>query len=1037
MNLPTLSLRRPVFITCLVILLLTLGYISLQKLPVNLFPDVTFPVVLINTTYEGAGPEEVETSVSKIIEDEINNISGIKTLSSSNTEGRSQVVVEFTSDTDIKSAQQEVRDRISSVRAKLPKEVKDPSIKYIDPADKPVAILALTSELPKTQLADLAKNTIKIKLEQINQVGMVEALGNNDREIHVDLDRHKLYQHDISASYVAKRIGEAGQDVPVGKIDQGMKEKIFSAQGEYKTLEDIGAVIVNFLGNERPITVADLGNISDSAVDITSKTYVNGQPALILMLYRQSGANTVEVLEKVKKKIDDINSALKNNHLPANLSIVRDGAKMIRANVDNVMESIFVGITLTVIVVYLFLGSIRSTLITSLALPTSLLGSFWLMHLAGFSINTMSLLALSLAVGLLVDDAIVVRENIYRHIQMGQDAHHAALDGTQEVLLAVIATSLTVVAVFGPIGFLHGVVGSFFREFGLTVCFAMIISLFDAITIAPMLSAYIGLGRPEKHNKLIAIFQKFQTFLEYCYEKTLKVIVMRHPLLILLSAALIFAASIYAVRYVPKTFLPPQDSGEFVLSLELPPGANLKAMDEMAHRVGETIRTYPEIATLVSIVGAHNEPNKAQFFINMVPSQERSLSTMQLRQKLRQELKQFKGVKIVTKDVDLVGGGERAFNLMLTGDDLEALKTTSFKIYDILKQNKGLVDPEISYQSGKPEMKIIPERTKLKQFGVSSATLGEELRTAIEGTVPAVLRQHGQEYDIRVRLQENQRDLEKSFNATLIPNMNNVLVRLSDVAKARQSLAPVSITRKDRARYIQIAADIAPNGPGIGGIINETKQLLETKLTLPPGITYSFQGQAESYNELTHNMAIAIGLGILFIYLVLASLYESFLTPFTIMLVLPLAACGAFFALLITHHALDVFSMIGCVLLFGIATKNSILLVDYTRQLTLQGISLEQAIVQAGLTRLRPILMTTIALIAGMLPIAIGLNEVSKQRTSMGIAVIGGLISSTLLTLVVVPAAYAYLQRLKLWVKSISLSKKYPTLIPNQPQNEA
>lgn len=1037
MNLSELSIKRPVFITCLIILLLTVGLISLKKLPVDLFPDVTFPVIFINTVYPGASPEEVETLVSKVIEDEVNNIPGIKQLSSENTESRSQVVAEFTPETDIKYAEQQIRDKISAVKNKLPNDVEDSVIRKIDPADKPILILSLKSPLSKVQLYEIADKTIKPKLEQINQVGMVEILGSNGREIHVDLDRNKLREHGLSAIDVSNKIAAAGQNVPIGKIDQGNKEKLFRSLGEYSDLATIGNIVTHFVGNDVPVTVAELGKVTDSEVENQSKTYVDGQPSLILMLYRQTGTNTIQVADNVKKKLKQINTDFKTQNIPVELSVVRDGAKMIQANVKDVEESILIGIALTIIVVYLFLGSGRSTFITGLALPTSLIGSFLLMHLAGFSINTMSLLALSLAVGLLVDDAIVVRENIYRHGENGKNPINAAIDGTKEVLLAVVATTLTVIAVFGPIGFLHGIVGSFFKEFGLTVCFAMLISLFDALTIAPMLSAYIGLGkRAKKQNKILANFQKFQTELEHKYERVLRVI-LRYPITTLLSALFIFAISIFAAKYVPKTFVPAQDSGEFVVALELPPGATLTSMDEITHKIDTQIRSNPEIATAVAIVGSRGAANKSQFFINMVPSNLRKINTSQFKDKLRNELKQFKGVKIVVRDVDLVGGGERPFNLNIKGSNLEDLKVTSFKVFEALKQQKGLLDPEISYKPGKPEMKIIPDQTKLQQLGVLTSTLGKELRTQIEGATPAVYRENGQQYDIRVRLQSDQRDLEQNFNETLIPNMNNLLVRLSDVAKPVQSLAPATISRKDRVRYIQISGDIAPNGPGMGGVMSNIKKLFETQIKLPPGISYSFQGQAESFTELINNMIVAVGLGILFIYLVLASLYESFITPLTIMLVLPLAACGAFFALLITRHSLDIFSMIGCILLFGIATKNSILLVDYTKQLTQQGVPREQAIIQAGLTRLRPILMTTIALIAGMLPIAIGLNEASKQRTSMGIAVIGGLISSTILTLVVVPAAYSYIERFRLWCRRSLSRHRHKNEALNEAENSA
>jgi HAE1 family hydrophobic/amphiphilic exporter-1 len=1044
MSLAELSIKRPVFITCLVILFIAIGWISLRKMPVNLFPDVAFPVVMVNTAYPGAGPEEIASLVSKPLEDQLSTIPGIKRLGSQNVEGSSHIHIEFESGTDIKYAEQQVRDKVSSARPKLPSDIKEPVIKRIDPSDQAIVILALKSKLSGLQAYEIADKNIRSKLEQVSQVGMVEILGGHTREIRVELDRKKLEKYDISATTVANRIATAGQNLPAGKVEQGQSEKVFRTLGQFKSIDDIGSVVINFFGNEVPVTVKSLGRIVDTWADESSKTYVNGKPSLLLMVYRQSGANTIAVADAIKKKVQKINSELKDANLLAQLEVVRDDSNAIRVNVADVEESIMVGILLTIIVVFLFLGSLRSTFITALALPTSLIGSFFLMYLAGFSINTMSLLALSLAVGLLIDDAIVVRENIFRYNEQGKDSIQAAILGTKEVLLAVVAASLCVIAVFVPIGFLKGVVGGFFKEFGLTVSFAMAISLFEAITVAPMLSAYIGNHRTHQGSRsrlwdksvgrILQLFNKLQNNLEVVYEKILRW-TLRFPIITLLSAVLIFVLSIVAIKYVPKTFVPSSDNGEFMVSLELPPGMNLQTTNTITQEIDTTLRSNAEIATSVAIVGGmRGDSNAAVFFVTMVPSSQRTVTTTEFKQHVRQQVRKFTTGKIVIKDIDVIGGGQRPFNLNITGADAEQLKVVAFKAYEILKKYRGLTDPEISYKPGKPEMQIIPDKARVQALGISPTSLGQELRTQVEGSVPAVFRENGEEYDIRVRLQDDQRDLEKDFAQILVPNMNNALVRLSDVAKPLLSQGPTTITRQNRLPYIQISGDIAPDGPGMGGVMQDIHKMFREQIKLPAGISYKFTGQAENFSELNSNMVTAIGFGILFIYLVLASLYESFIIPFTIMLVFPLAACGAFFALALTQHSLDIFSMIGCVLLFGIATKNSILLVDYTQQLIAQGLSRHEAIVKAGRTRLRPILMTTIALIAGTLPVAIGLNEASRQRTSMGVAVIGGLISSTVLTLVVVPAAYSYIERFREWsirlIKKLIQSKNYQPVHP-------
>lgn len=1021
-----LSIKRPVFITCLFVLILIAGFISLKSLPVDLFPDVTFPIVMVQTPYSGAGPSEIETLVTKPLEDELASVSGIKNLNSISQEGVSTVIVEFNLKVDIKYAEQQVRDRVAKVKNKLPDDAKESIIRRVDPADQPIVMVALESTLPPAELFDLADQVVKSRFEQIDQVGLVDILGGRKREIRVELDLKKISDFEVSATAIRNSLGASGKNVPVGKVDKGDITNVIRTLGEYKDLQEIRRIPVNYQNFTRPVTVGDIGTVTDTLQDEASRTYVNGKSGLLLQIYRQSGANTVAVADNIKKKIELINLEIKDKGI---LRLVQDGAKPIRANVADVKETIIIGIILTIIVVFFFLSSLRSTFITSLALPNSLLGAFILMAVAGFSINIMTLLALSLAVGLLVDDAIVVRENIFRHIEMGKSAKQASLDGTKEVLLAVIATTMTVIAVFGPIGFLQGVVGQFFKEFGFTICFAMLISLMDAITMAPMMSAYFaGKGHESITHKQLSTnfflrgveitlkkFDHFQTWLEDGYVKLLKVTIKKSRW-VLLAALGIFVVSLVLTKFISKTFLPPQDNGEFMVALDLPPGTSLQRMDTVAREIEQVLREQKEIKQTVLTVGSANgEFNKAALFIEMVPSRDRRVNTSEFKAQMRELLKPFSYANPVVKDQDKTGGGQRPFNLNIVGTNQEQLEKEAAFILAKLKENKNLLDVDTSFRSGKPEIQVVIDPSKAAALGVLNIQAGSELRALVEGVTPAVFRENGKEYDVRIRLQEDQRDVKKFLENIRIPAMNGRLSYLRQFAEVKEAQGPTTINRQNRIRYIQIGADIAPKGKGMGAAIEDVKKLLDVEHPLPAGVSYKFTGQAENFQELLLNIVVAMGLGIIFIYMVLASLYESFVTPLTIMLVLPLAACGAFYALWMTGGSLDLFSMIGCVMLLGIATKNSIILVDYINQSMQQGLSMEDAIFKAGKNRLRPILMTSFALIAGMLPVAIGLNEASKQRTSMGIAIIGGLISSTLLTLVVIPAAYKYIERLKHW----------------------
>jgi len=1032
-SLADLSIKRPVFATALAVVLVAVGILSFKSMPIDMFPDVTFPVVLVTVQYKGAGPQEIETLISRVLEEEISTVTGIKRLSSNNIEGVSTVIAEFTLETDIKYAEQQIRDKVSAVRSKLPLDIEEPVISRIDPADQPIAIVGIKANLKQGELYDLANNFVKPKIEQVPQVGKVEIVGGREREIQVQLDRKKLKSYELSATTVVQKISATGQNVPAGKEDATKNEMVFRTLGEFKAFKDIGNVVVSFFGNDVPVTVNDLGTVVDTVKDETTRAFLNGEPSLFLMVYRQSGANTVAVADGVRKRVDKMKLEIDQASKGAEVNVVRDGAKPIRANVEDVQEAILLGVLLTIVVVFFFLGSAKSTLITGLALPNSLIGAFFLMSLAGFSLNIMSLLSLSLAVGLLIDDAIVVRENIFRHVEMGKSSVKAASDGTREVMLAVIATTLAVIAVFGPIGFLHGMVGQFFKQFGLTVCFVMAISLFDALTMAPMLSAYFAGAGDHDFNKRKGIwarisvpplraFDRFQTKLEDKYEALLKWTI-KNPFKVIGISIGVFIASLMLTAVIPKTFLPAQDQGEFEVTLETPPGTSLIGMSDIAKQVDDIIRSNKEVQYSIQTVGAGNKPNTTTFFITLVPSKDRSLNTTAMKNRVREQLTKFKDTAnpIVT-DINFVGSAERPFNLNIVGNDLKQIEDISTKAFEKLKTNPGLLDVDISYRPGKPEFQVVPDQARAQQLGVLTTTIGSELRTHVEGTKASVFRENGEEYDVRVRLKEDQRDLQKFFEQSYVPNVNNALVRLKDVANPVETSGPSDINRQDRGRYVQIRADVNPTGPGMAKVISDIDTMFATDLKLPPGVHYAFQGQAENFQELIQNMIVAILLGILFIYLVLASLYESFVTPFTIMIVLPLAACGAFVALAITQKSLDIFSMIGFILLFGVATKNSILLVDYTNQLLQQGLSYADAVVQAGRVRLRPILMTSLALISGMLPIAIGLNEASKQRTSMGVAIIGGVVSSTLLTLVVVPAAFSYMERFRRW--SLARMKK-------------
>ncbi len=1023
MNLAALAIKRPIFISCVVALTLILGFVSLKKMPVDLFPDVTFPIMFIRVIYPGASPVDIEKLVSQPIEDELGGLSGLNKITSNNLESVAVILLEFKLGTDIKNAEQQVRNRVGNIRNKLPLDASEPVIRRFDPADQPVLSLAIKSDLDAGELYDVAEEIIMPQFERVTDVGQVLIVGGRKQEIQVLVDKKKLEDRDLSMLQVAHRIMETSKDVPIGKVQSVGMEKVLRSVGEFESIDELKKVSVNFLGSDRPVKLGEIAQIKVGLEEQKQIASIMKSPAIILNVYKQSGTNTVAVSDSVKKTIEKVNEYLKDRKIAAEILQVRDLSKPIRLNVADVRETILIGVLLCIFVVFFFLGSARSTFITGMALPNSLLGGFIIMYAMGFSINVMTLLALSLAVGLLIDDAIVVRENIFRHLEMGKDPKTAALEGTKEVALAVIATTLVVIAVFGPIAFVGGIVGQFFRQFGLTVVFAMIISLFDAFTVAPMLSAYMATKSEHKKGdhfvgRLLTRFDRFQSYLEDLYEAAL-IWTLKFRKTVLVGAMLIFVSSlVLMVLFIPKTFLPPNDLGEFGITLEALPGTSLLGTEKIVREIEDRLSKEKYIEFFTSNVGSNDgEANKASLFIRLVSYNERSFNTTEAKAKVRDLLKDISSQSTLSvSDIDISGGAQKPLNLTINSENLEVLGVYAEKLRERISKLPGLVDVDTNFRSGKPEFHVVFDREKTEALGVSTVSAGQELRYRTEGAEAAVYRKNGLEYKIRVRLSDEYKDLQQQFSSTSVPNINFNMIPLDRIAKGVNTTGFSQINRQNKNRYIMISANLGEGG-NLGNATQEIESIIAKEMPLPGGVDFKFVGQAEDFKDLINNMLIAIFLGVTFIYLVLASLYESFITPFTILLALPLAISGAMILLFLSGRTIDIFSMIGIVMLLGVAAKNSILLVDYTHQLLEEGVPRNQALLKAARTRLRPILMTSIALIAGTLPIAIGLTELGSQRQSMGMAIIGGLISSTFLTLVVVPAAFGYIDDFRLWIK--------------------
>ena len=1022
MNITELSIKRPAFITSIMITLVAVGWISFKNLSVDLYPDIDIPVIFISTTYKGASPAEIESLVSKPLEDNIATVSGIKRLSSRNMKDVSQIIITLFQDTDIKDAEQQIRDKINQTRPLLPDDIKEPIIRRIDPADQPVVTFSLSADLSEAELFDLADNYIRPRIEQSTNVGMVEIDGARKREIHILLDQDLLREREISLSQVNSQLALSGENVSIGKTNEGSREQIFRSASEFNKVSQISNTIVNFYSNEVSTHVSDLGEVVDTLEDETSRAFLNGKRSLLISVYRQSDSNIISVVDGVKKQIKKMEGDFETMKGSPSMMAVKDASKYIRNNVKDIYETIIIAIILTILTVFVFLANSRATLITAVALPISLIGSFILIYLAGFSINVISLLALSLAIGLLVDDAIVVVENIYRKIEQGIPPKEASIAASKEILMAVVAISAVVISVFTPLSFMGGVVGQYLKQFGLTISFAMVISLFVAISIIPVLCAFLS-GQKDHHiksNGLLKLFDRFQKFLEEKYEKIIRFSIS-HPgkILIMTMAILIFSVSIF--KKVPKTFMADNNNGEISVNLELPADSSLDNTTITMLKIDEIIRSNPEVALTSAKSGSRSsQSNRGEIYAKLKPGKVRNISTAAFKDKLREQLKDFSYANPIVKDYDPSSGGSRGqpFNLLLISTNQDFLDKYAALVVEELKKDPRLKDVDISNKATRNEFRVRVINDAAKVYGVNPQILGDELRGYVEGYTPTKLRQNGLEYDIRVRLKPEQRDLRENFDKMYVSNLNQRLIRLSDVAVSEEGQEDAVITRMDRGRYIQISASLT-KGAGLGDVMQdiEAKFRDNGNVKMPSEIRYIFIGDSENMKDMQSSMGVAIAMAILFIYLILTSLYESFIIPFTILLALPLALCGAAYSLFLANESVNIFAMLGVFMLISVSGKNSILLVDYTNRLIQEGKSRSDALILAGKARLRPILMTSFALIAGTLPVAIGLSESASQRTSLGVTVIGGLVSSTILTLVVVPAVFSYIDRFRLWIK--------------------
>jgi hydrophobic/amphiphilic exporter-1 (mainly G- bacteria), HAE1 family len=1039
--------KRPVFATMLVLSLVTVGAFSFFSLGVDLFPKVDFPTITVTVINPGASPQEIETDVTEKIEEAVNTISGIDELRSSSVEGISQVFVQFVLEKDVNVAAQEVENRIQTVIPNLPETAEQPTVQKLDSDAAPVLRVVVSAPTNLRDVTETAKNKIKERIESVSGVGQITIIGGRERQINVWVDPDKMRSYNVTPAEITTALRLQNIEFPSGRLDEGQKETSVRTLGKIQKPEEFAEIVVATRGNYQ-VKVKDLGYVEDGAEEIRSQALLNGQPAVTLIVSKQSGQNTVAVAKEVKARLKEIEPTLPKDY---RLQIVADNSIFIQNSLNAIEEHLVVGGFLAAVVVFLFLWNLRSTFIAALAIPTSIISTFALMYAMGYTLNSITMLSLTLMVGIVIDDAIVVLENIYRYVEeKGMDPFQAAVEGTREIGMAVLATTLSLMAVFVPIGFMQGIVGRFMSSFGLTASFAVAVSLIVSFTLTPMLAARLikrpkggtdlgeeaepvgsgeagkikGDGMIEPHYEEPVTNRRedekakghsskeswFYSKVDRIYTSLLK-FSMAHRWVIITLCILVFLSIVPLFMFVGKNFLPVDDQSQFEISVRAPEGSSLQATTVLMERIATELRKMEGVTdTLITIGGGQAQVvNSGTLYVKLSDIKARSKSQEQLMSDARELLKKFPpelrtGVQQVQA---FSGGGFRNANVqfMIAGPDLKVLEDYSDKILAKMKTIPDAVDVDSTLISGKPEVQLEIDRDTAADLGVRIGDISQALNTLVAGQEATNFNEGTEQYEVVVRAINNFRTDVEGLKRMIVPSTKVGWVTLDRLVKVKEGTGPSSVERTNRQRQVTLLANTKPGGSAAG--ITAAIDAYVKELKMPAGYTTGYVGQSKEMGKAGFYFLLAIMLSFIFMYIVLAAQFESFIHPVTILLTLPLSIPFGILSLLITGQTVNIFSGLGLLLLFGVVKKNAILQIDHTNQLRSRGMSRYDAIIRANRDRLRPILMTTIALVAGMIPLVVSTGAGAGTNRSIGVLVVGGQSLCLLLTLLAVPVFYS------------------------------
>ncbi|HEY0144511.1 MAG TPA: efflux RND transporter permease subunit [Thermoanaerobaculia bacterium] len=1008
MKITDVCIDKPVFAWMIMAATVLFGGVAATRIGISQFPDVDFPTINVGVSWEGAAPEVVEHDVVEPIEEAVMQVEGVRNVTSTSRQGGGNITVELDLSRNVDLALQDVQTRVAQVQRRLPRDIEPPVVSKTNPEDQPIMWVGLSGPYAPQMLADYARYRVKEKLQTVPGVGEIQ-VGSVERNVRIWIDSDKLDERQVSVNEVLAAINRQHVELPAGRLETAGREVNVRVLGEAFDLEEFRRLVVKDVEGA-PVYLSDVAIVEDGFEDVRRISRVNGEPAQGMGIRKQRGSNAVAVAQGVKKEIEQIQKTLPPG---MELGINFDSTQFIEESVHEIQFELLLSVCLTAIICWLFLGSFGATLNVILAIPMSLLGTVACIYFFGFTLNTFTLLGLALAVGIVVDDAIMVLENIFRHGEMGKHRVAAAREGTKEISFAALAATLAVCAIFLPVVFMSGVIGKFFLQFGVTLCVAVLLSYVEAITLAPARSAQMLEAGAERQSRLGRIVDHGFDRLSAVYARILE-LGLRRPISVLAMAVIVFVASLFIFQKLPSEFVPSQDQSRLMIRLQTAVGADLSETDRIFKRAEDYLQKQPEVIRVFGNVGGFGGGgvNTGILFVTMHPPKERKVTQQEFAARIRRELNSYPGARAVVQDLSQQGfTANRGFpvEFSVRGPEWDKLIEVATDMRDKLVASGIVTDVDTDYQVGMPELRIVPDRDRCADLGVSVQEVATTINALVGGVRSGKYSTGGRRIDVRTRLLANQRTRPEDLSRLRIRTASGDLVPLSALVKEEERPTLQSITRRDRERAISIYGNVAP-----GHAQNEAIAYVENMAKdIPTGYRAVLGGSSVAFRESMGQLMFALILGVVVAYMVLASQFNSFLHPVTVLSILPLSIAGAAFALLITGKTLNIFSMIGLLLLLGIAKKNSIILVDYAVQKQREGMSAHAAMLLAGPTRLRPIMMTSIATLCAAIPPALALGPGAETRGPMAVAIIGGLVISTALSLVVVPAFFVVADRAK------------------------